>query len=338
MAANNDITVPECRHFVTHCDHRYLPKALALHASLKRHHNSFILWVVCTSDEAEDHVRVLSDETIRPIPLHRIEETYPQLLQAKTNRSIVEYYYTISPAVCRFVLENQQCNGMVTYLDADMFFFSSPERVFELFGQSSIGITPHRFSFWVRHARKVGEYNVGWVTFRNDVNGTSCLKWWFDRCVEWCYGRYENGKYADQGYLNWFPTLFRGVSILDDPGINLAPWNLANHQVHVENGKVMVDGKPLVFFHFADFIQLSKWHYSANTSGALIWLTPRLRRLIFHPYIEMLRKIRPEGLPRGLRRLTIRDFISIQSPKGILRWVRKVAFMEYIFVFGDRMI
>lgn len=328
----------ECRHFVTHCDHRYLPKALALHASLKRYHDSFILWIVCSSDEAGERVRVLSDETLRPVPLHQLEETYPQLLEAKSNRSMVEYYYTLSPAVCRFILENQQCNGMVTYLDADMFFFSSPERVFELMSQSSVGITPHRFSFWVRHARKVGEFNVGWVTFRNDIDGTSCLKWWFDRCVEWCYGRHEDGKFADQGYLNWFPTLFHGVKILDDPGINLAPWNLGNHQVHGDAGVVKVDGKPLVCFHFADFIQLSSWHYSANTSGALIWLTPRLRRLIFQPYVEILRKVNPDGVPRGMRRLTMRDLMSIRALKEILRFLRKVFFMEYMFVFGDKII
>jgi hypothetical protein len=338
MILNPDIIVPECRHFVTHCDHRYLPKALALHASLKRHHVSFILWIVCTSDKAEERVRALSDATLRPVPLHRIEDTYPQLLKAKANRSIVEYYYTLSPAVCRFILENQPCNGMVTYLDADMFFFSSPERVFELLGESSVGITPHCFSYWMRRMRNVGEYNVGWITFRKDANGTACLRWWFDRCIDWCYQRYEDGKYADQGYLNWFQKLFNGVKVLDDPGINLAQWNISNYRVQDENGAVKVDGKPLVFFHFADFVQLSKWHYSTNTSGALIWLTPSLRRLIFRPYIEMLRKITPEGLPRGLRKLTMGDLMSMRAWKEILRFLRKVFFMEYMFVFGDRIV
>lgn len=327
----------DCRHFVTHCDHRYLPKALALHASLKRHHSSFILWLVCTSCEAEEYLRALSDETLRPVPLRLVEKAYPKLLSAKANRSIVEYYYTLSPAVCKFILDKPECE-MVTYLDADIFFFSSPEYIFKLFGQSSVGITPHRLSFWVRYTKKAGEYNVGWITFRKDRDGLSCLDWWFNRCVDWCYQRYENGKYADQGYLNWFPKLFHGVKVLDEPGINLAPWNLANHKVHGEIGAVKVDEKPLVFFHFADFVQLSNWHYSANTSGALIWLTPRLRRLIFRPYIEALRKISPEGLPRGLRRLTIRELMSLQVPKEILRSIRKILFMQYIFVFGDRII
>ncbi len=185
--------MPECRHFVTHCDHRYLPKALALHASLKRHHPAFVLWLVCTSREAEADLPAQLDETLRPIPLRIIERAYPELLAAKANRTSVEYYYTLGPAICRFVLEKSECREMVTYLDSDIFFFSSPEDIFALFGQSSVGITPHRFSFWVRHARKGGEYNVGWITFRKDRNGTACLQWWFDRCIEWCYQRYEDG-------------------------------------------------------------------------------------------------------------------------------------------------
>jgi hypothetical protein len=293
-----------------------------------------VLWLVCTSREAEERAALVPDDTLRPIPLHVVEEAYPELLNAKANRSMVEYYYTLGPAICRFVLSRPNCREMVTYLDADTFFYSSPERVFELLGQSSVGITPHRFSFWVKHARKGGEYNVGWITFRKDRDGIACLQWWFDRCIEWCYQRREDGKYADQGYLDWFPKLFRTVKILDDPGINLAPWNLANHRVRSENGAVKVDGKPLVFFHFADFVQLSKWHYSANTSSGLMWLTPRLRRLIFRPYVERLRQVCPEGLPTGLRRLTIRDLTSLRILREGARMIRKIIFMEYIFVSG----
>lgn len=326
------------RHFVTHCDHRYLPKALALHASLKRHHPSFVLWIVCTSAEAHEHLRALPDDTRRPVPLAEVEDAYPQLRDAKANRTIVEYYYTLGPAVCRFVLDHPDCRDMVTYVDADVFFFSSPEAVFTLLGQSSVGITPHRFSFWVKHARRGGEYNVGWLTFRNDSDGKACLQWWFDRCIEWCYQRYEDGKYADQGYLNWFPKLFRGVKVLDDPGINLAPWNLANHCVRGQPHAVTVDGRPLVFFHFADFVQVSSWHYSTNTSSALIWLTPRLRRLIFRPYIETLRQHSPGGLPKGLRGFTHRQLLSLRVLRETARMVRKVVFMQYMFVIGDRVI
>ena len=326
------------RHFVTHSDHRYLPKALALHSSLKRHHPSFVLWLVCTSPEAEEQLRAVADETLRMVPLRDVETAYPQLLQAKTNRSTVEYYYTLSPAILRYVLQRPECGEMVTYLDADMLFFSSPERVFDALGESSIGITPHNFSFFVQHARKGGEYNVGWVTFRKDENGIACLQWWFDRCIEWCYQRYEDGKYADQGYLNWFPELFRGVKVLDDPGFNLAPWNLANYRIEGDRDRVLVDGQPLVFFHYADFVQISSWHYSVNTSGAFIWLTPKLRRLLFRPYIETLREINPEGLPRGLRGHRARDFLSLQAPKQLARMIRRIIFMQYVFVFRTHVI
>lgn len=318
------------RHFVTHSDHRYLPKAQVLHASLKRHHARFTLWVVCTSDEAEARVRAIADESLRPVSLAAVEQALPELRTAKQNRCLVEYCYTLSPAVVRYVMEHSNAD-LVTYLDADMMFFASPELALEQLADASICITPHKFSFFVRHARKGGEFNVGWVSFRRDVNGLEALHWWYDRCIEWCYQRYEDGKYADQAYLNRFPELFKGVKILDDPGVNLAPWNMANYRIAGTDHGVTVNGRPLVFFHFADFVQVSRWHYSVNTSSAMIWLTPKLRRLLFRPYIQALRAASPEGLPHGLRGMRTRDFLS---PRQIARLARKIFFMQYVFVLG----
>jgi len=322
---------------VTHSDHRYVPKALALHDSLKRHHSSFTLWLVCTSPEAAARALALGDPTLRVIPLADVERAFPELLGAKGNRNAVEYYYTLTPAICRYVLEREGVE-VVTYLDSDILFFSSPERVFDALGPASIGITPHKFSFFVRHAYRVGDYNVGWITFRNDERGRACLRWWFDRCIEWCYQRYEEGKYADQGYLNWFVELFPGVKVLEDPGFNLAPWNLANYRINDVGGNVTVDGRPLVFFHYADFVQISRWHYSTNTSSAFIWLTPKLRRVLFRPYIEALREVSPDGLPRGLRDIKPRNFLSLKGPKELVRMLRKIFFIQYMFVFRGRVI
>ena len=53
------------------------------------------------------------------------------------------------------------------------------------------------------------------------------MRWWQDRCIEWCFSRYEDGKFGDQVYLNQWPTLFGDrVHIVGQVEKTLAPWNV----------------------------------------------------------------------------------------------------------------
>ena len=68
-----------------------------------------------------------------------------------------------------------------------------------------------------------------------DERGIAALRWWHDRCVEWCYQRFEDGKFGDQKYLDDWPDRFAGVHVVDHPGVGLAPWNVSRHEL-VLNG------------------------------------------------------------------------------------------------------
>ncbi len=71
-------------------------------------------------------------------------------------------------------------------------------------------ITPHRYAArWKRYEALSGIYNVQFVTFRDDAQGSETLRWWRDRCLEWCYFRAEDGKLGDQKYLDDWPERFR---------------------------------------------------------------------------------------------------------------------------------
>ena len=47
------------------------------------------------------------------------------------------------------------------------------------------------------------------------------------------------------------PSLFENVTILKDPGYNVAYWNLHGRKVHRAESGYQVNGQPLVFFHFS---------------------------------------------------------------------------------------
>ncbi len=147
----------------------------------------------------------------------------------------------------------------ITYLDADLFFFADPKPIFEEIGDRSIAIIGHRYPPQLHHLLEFGIYNVGWLSFRRDENGLACLQRWRQQCLEWCYDRAEEGRYADQKYLDDWPESFQSVVVLRHKGANLAPWNLANYRIHRAQDRVWVDDDPLIFYHFQGFTQLKSW-------------------------------------------------------------------------------
>ncbi len=279
------------RHFCTYFDHRYLVQGLALHASLQRHSPASTLWVLCLSDECVAFLRNADLRGMRLISLGMLEQEDHELASVRHTRSLVEYYFTCSPCFPRYLLHNYPEIDAITYLDADLYFFSSMEPVFEELGEAQIGITPHRYP-----ARKAadllqyGRFNVGWLTFRRGEHALACLDWWRARCIEWCYDRVEPGRFADQKYLDGFSELFPSVHAISNVGANLAPWNVADADISLHDDVVIVDGTPLVFFHFQGLRQISHGTYDTNLDDYGARLTPALRQLVYQPYLEALRK------------------------------------------------
>ena len=150
-----------------------------------------------------------------------------------------------------------------------------------------------------------GIYNVQFLPFRRDERGLEALRWWRDRCLEWCYFRYEDGKLGDQKYLDDWPTRFEGVHVLEHPGGGLAPWNVENYDLARANGSVTVDGRPLIFHHYHSLRLYSglttlrrrglfagSYNYTAG-EVPIVWktgypLSDEQRELLWEPYIREL--------------------------------------------------
>ncbi len=276
-------------HYCTYFDERYLTRGLALHASMRRHCAPFRLWVLCMSDECHRQLSLLNLPEIVPLKLGDLETHFPALLVAKSDRSLLEYYFTCTPALLAWLFDTQPAIDILIYLDSDLYFFSRPDFLFEEFADFSVSIVPHRFSPRNAHHVRWGIYNVGWVGFRRDAEGMRCLAWWRDRCLEWCRDIEEPDRFADQKYLDAFPKLFAGVQVIQHPGVNLAPWNLDHSPLSKSaSGEIEVDGKPIVFFHF---------HRLRRVTGYL-WQTPHIefgapldgmvRRSLYAPYFADL--------------------------------------------------
>lgn len=281
-------------HFCTYFDHNYLSRGLALYHSLKLHVADFRLWVLCLDQQAYDILGGLDLPGIELIKLDEFEKNDEPLLAAKQNRSIVEYYFTCTPSLPLYIFNHNPEINLITYLDSDLYFFSSPGSIFQEIGEHSIAIIDHRFPPSLRHFEDKGKFNVGWLSFRRDEFGLACLLDWRERCIEWCYDRVEDGRYADQKYLDDWPNKFSNLVIIEHLGANLAPWSLQNYHFSYRDKQVYVDEQPLIFFHFQGFFQVRPWLFH---TGFISYSArpPRIaRRKIYAPYTRLLVKCQLE--------------------------------------------
>lgn len=279
------------RHYCTYFDSNYLLRGLTLFRSLQEHSPDFVLWVLCCDEAAFEALQILNLENLRAVRLEEVEAFEPRLAAAKKNRSRVEYLWTLSPIWPLFLLENQPQIEMVTYLDADLFFFSSPEPIFEEVGANSIAMFGHRFAPRNQHMEGSGIYNVGWLTFRRDVNGLACLKQWREQCLEWCYDYVDGDRYGDQKYLDKWPQEFAGVHVIHHVGAAVAPWNWQNHPVSQRANRLWIDEAPLIFFHFHGLKFLTSWLYDTCFAARLYGEIPTpMRHLLFEPYLDSMQQ------------------------------------------------
>jgi hypothetical protein len=212
-------------HYVTLFDSLFLPQGLALHTSMMRHLKDFTLWVLCVDDNTHDVLSQMGLQNVRLLRLSTLETA--ELLAVKPWRTKGEYCWTLTPFAPRFVFEADAVVNRVTYLDADLWFRKDPSAIFSAFQKSGKGvlITEHAYAPEQDHSATSGLYCVQFMTFvRND--GETVRKWWEEKCLDWCFARFEDGRFGDQKYLDDWPDRFPDhVHVLEDKELLLAPWN-----------------------------------------------------------------------------------------------------------------
>jgi hypothetical protein len=305
-----------------------MAKGLCLIDSLERHSGDFHIYVLCLDDECYSAMKILGKDNVTLISLSEIENATPGLSKTKDERSKVEYYFTCGPAFIRYVVSLDKAIDIITYLDSDLYFFSSPAPLFSLFEGKSIGVMGNHLP---EHRKKrvwQGLFNVGWISFRCDEQGISCLEWWKDRCLEWCFERLEDGKYADQLYLDKWPRLYPGFYEFVHHGSNVAPWNLGDRRVSKQDGRVFIDSDPLIFFHFHGIKKISRRIYNTNLVLSLKPPSPIIKDC-YREYIDLLEKYSFGHDPtKKIRQFRGRYFLI----KAIIRTTIGFALGQYLLI------
>lgn len=290
-------------HYVTLFDSLFLPQGLALHQSMERHAGDYTLWILCMDIAAYDILSKLDLSNVRLLLADRLETV--ELKSVKTIRSRGEYCWTMTPFAPRFVFEADPSVERVTYLDADLWFLKSPKLIFDEFDASGkdVLITEHAYAPENDQSATSGKYCVQFMTFKRN-SGEVVRKWWEERCIEWCYARFEDGKFGDQKYLDdWDSRFETNVHVLYRQEFAQAPWNVTRYPY-----------SQAVFFHFHSFRIAPRRRLCLGGYP----LPPIVVKHVYDPYIV--------DLKRGIMRL--RDLgIEVRAqtkPLGLLKWIRRL--------------
>jgi hypothetical protein len=286
--------------FCTYFDHRYLDRGLVLYESLRKHAPNSTLYVLALSETCQTFLQRLRLPGLIVLSLRDIYQDEPNLQGICDERGGAAAVFTRTPFLIRHVLNKTQPGSQTIYLDADMMFFNDPRTTLNQSACCSVAITPHRFSPHWNPAKQVGYYNVGWVAFKNSTNGYTCLNWWADRCLEWCYDRMENGKFGDQKYLDDFATIVPDVLEISDIGVNCAPWNSSYKAFRKTGDFTTVNGLPLTLYHFSLVYRIGDRVIAPHFTEQCLKRAPGLIRNVYKPYArELARVCQVYGVPRS---------------------------------------
>lgn len=305
------------RHYCTLFDRNYLSRGLALHSSLMRHGDEFRLFILSLDTPTHDALSTLALPHVELIRAEILEAWDRELGTARSNRSAPEFYFTCKPVLLRYVLANFGTGDRVTYLDSDLYFFSSPGPAEREFADSAVALTPHRFPSRLAHLKRFGEFNAGWISVSAAEEGRRFLEWWRARCVEWCRTVVEETRFGDQKYLDQAPGLFRNVVSISHPGVNAAPWNIDGLRISASRASVDIEGHSLIAFHFHGMKRVALHLYDSGLHTYRARLTDVVRNYIFHPYMQELSRweARLSSLPESIR-LSVRPDLTLVGGNG----------------------
>lgn len=316
-------------YFCTLFDSNYASKGIAMYLSLEKQTDDFVLYVMGMDRRCHE---VLSNCGFKHLIVECIDDVFtPELAKAQSNRSRAEFCWTCGAYFTDYFLHKYSLPE-ITYLDSDLMFFGSPKIVLDEFYKknASVGLAPHFTKYPL-----FGKYCVQFVYFKNDDAGSSCLRWWRDQCLHWCYCKMEDGKYADQKYLDYFAEKFDNVRETDNRGVGIAEWNVSSYQISKDTVKYRHRKWPIIFFHYSGF------SISIDESKLLIrhtlFLTKSIRSNIVDPYIDFLYTAYSNYLLTPITSVSVRPVNSKKNViKGILHYMGKLLPVNNILALINR--
>ena len=269
------------RAFCTLFDKNYLYQGIALYKSLVRHAGDFELYALCMDAVSFSMLSKMNLANLIPLAIEDL--LTPELVEVQRRTTHGQFCWVCQPIVCKHVLDTCQAD-MVTYLESDSLFFSSPEPLFEELGNRSVSLVPHNFSSNFDNSATAGNFCVQFNAFRNNHFGREVLEYWKVCCFE--YHLNKPNVYPGQTNLDNWPSRFNSVAVIEHRGAGVAPWNIGGYELTMNTAGPHVNGVPVVFFHYHQYGRLKSGAYDLGSYP----LTKNVIESLYRPYVTELKE------------------------------------------------
>jgi glycosyltransferase involved in cell wall biosynthesis len=159
----------------------------------------------------------------------------------------------------------------VVYLDPDIFVYSPMSELERVLDGALAVLVPH-LTGRIRDSARPGEYeilqagayNLGFCALARHRELEGLLDFWSEKSVREFASDVQRGLFTDQRWMDLVPGMFSDVAILRHEGYDVAYWNLPHRQVTQDGSRFLVNGVPLVFFHFSGIDPLKPEGFSKH--------------------------------------------------------------------------
>ncbi len=306
------------RYICTYFDYSFLPRGLALYHSIIKNCPDFLFYVLALDDATYSY---FNEKKLDKVVVIDIED-YKRHFKVDINKyqDKKQFYFSITPNICLYVLELKPDIDILTYLDADVFLFNSIEHLYDELGTASIGIASHNLPKWYKAiSNHHGHYNVGVNCFRNDKTGIECLTDWKNDCESWYPNKpeYPLDYFSDQIFLDSWTNKYKNLIIFKQKGIDVAPWNASKFKFSLKNNIFFVDNEVLIIFHFSSLKKIGKNKWNTNSAKYFLAINNSLKN-VYLEYIKVVESYeikQEENVEFNYKPSSIRRFIQVFNKK-----------------------
>lgn len=220
---------------------------------------------------------------------------------------ILELNTAVKPFWLEYLL-NECDDDQAVYFDPDIVLYRSLDGLRHTLDGSMCVLTPHLLApvEFDGHRQTeldilgAGTFNLGFFAIRKVGEWQDMLRWWQRRLYSHCRITRDMSLFTDQKWMNLAPGLFDGVHIWQDPGANVAYWNIAQRypevtrdtrrtkMIEYTSTRTTLRDEVPIFFHFSGFRPDAPDILSTHQTRLTIPdLTPRLQRM-FADYANAL--------------------------------------------------